>query len=776
MLINEGFIICSSDKKQEIIKEANGFKNYIFLSYNELRDKLLGSCENEALIALVKNYGISYEQAEEYIKYMPYIKSKKYLDFKLDSLASAKNYLLSNNLFKRDELFIYRLSQYPVTFIDLDDSNEHLMLINEVKKYTTVYQISSNSNKYDIDIYAYKTINDECIDVFNQIKKLNKSGISLNNIFIENVDDSYSFIFNRLSKHYNIPIVLPKRRNILATKIAKSFIELSNSLDSYADILEAIDKDSLYYNDIFNIIVDYNLEDKKPFDYISFFIHKFKNIAFKQNKYTEMVSTNPKNSYSEDDYVFFVGLNLGKAPRTYKDDGYLNDFELEALGLSTSILKNKISKAKLIKKLTSTKNIYISYNERSAKEELPSNIIKELNITPKRRKIEYGLSKNEDDLRLATAVSNLNKYKINDDALDKYDFSHIRLFTYNNHFNGLSDDQIQKYFKDKKPKFSYSSLKRFYACPFAYYCDKYLNLDDFETTMSSRLGTFSHAVLEDSYGKEFDFNKSVIKNTEKYAVNNKDRFFFTIMEPVLSSLIEFNRLHEDATEFTHFKREEHLIYENDNFILHGYVDKLLFTEIDNIIYAAIIDYKTGRDVVSLDNVYDGFNLQLPVYMYLLKNNKEFEHERIDIVGIYLQKVNIIPSDGTIDLEEQRNKKFRLEGYSSSNFNLLKMIDANYAKSDYIAGMATKKDGNFMSYAKTFSSLDVKELIDIVENLALDASRSLAYAAFDIRPVKIDGKNQSCTYCKYKDICNVKYEDFVEKKKRPFISEEEGWGL
>lgn len=768
MLINEGFVICNDDKKQEIIKTTIEFKNYIFLSYNDLKSRLLGTCDNEAIFALVKKYDLSFELAEEYIKYMPYIKNKTYGDLKLDSLVSAKNYLISNNLFYKDEFLIHRLKQYPLTFIDPDDSNEHNLLILETKKYTKVYEIKSKNDKYDINVYAYNDIYDECVDVINQIKKLNKNGVSLNNIFIENVDDSYSFIFKRLSKHYNIPILLPKKRNISTTRIAKRFLELSNSLDSYSEILKCLDNNSIYYNDIFNLIVDYNLENEKPFDYIAFFMHKLKNIAYKQEKYNEMVSTNCKDIYSNDDYVFYVGLNLGSVPKTYKDDGYLNDDELIELNISTSILKNKNSKNKLIKKLIETKNIFISYKERASGEQMPSNIIKELGINPKKKEIKYGFSRQEDDLRLALALSNLNKYKITDNVLEKYKTDHISLFTYDNKFSGLSNNQVDNMFKDKKLKFSYSSIKRFFACPFSYYCDRILGLDDFESNMAARLGTFSHAVLEDSYNSDFNFAESVNKNKEENALDNKDKFYFKMMESVLSSLIEFNRLHEDKTEFNIIKREPHFSYENDDFIYHGYIDKLLYTEINNEIYAVIIDYKTGKDIISLDNVEDGFNLQLPTYMFLLKSYNEFKGKKIHIVGIYLQKVNIIALDNTIDLTTQRNKKFRLEGYSSSDLNLLKMIDPDYEASDYISGMGVKKDGGFKQYAKVISKAECSNLISIVGDLAFDASDRIHKAMFDISPIRIEGKNKSCTFCKHKDICNVKYEDFVDLEKKPFF--------
>ena len=53
----------------------------------------------------------------------------------------------------------------------------------------------------------------------------------------------------------------------------------------------------------------------------------------------------------------------------------------------------------------------------------------------------------------------------------------------------------------------------------------------------------------------------------------------------------------------------------------------MYTQIDDEIYAVLIDYKTGKDVLSLDNVEDGFHLQLPAYMYLLSCYEPFQGKK-----------------------------------------------------------------------------------------------------------------------------------------------------
>ena len=51
-----------------------------------------------------------------------------------------------------------------------------------------------------------------------------------------------------------------------------------------------------------------------------------------------------------------------------------------------------------------------------------------------------------------------------------------------------------------------------------------------------------------------------------------------------------------------------------------------------------------------------------------------------------------------------------------------------------------------------------------------ASIDIHNGEFSISPKKIDGVNQSCTFCKYKDLCFVKYNDFIDLEKKEFKKE------
>ena len=285
-------------------------------------------------------------------------------------------------------------------------------------------------------------------------------------------------------------------------------------------------------------------------------------------------------------------------------------------------------------------------------------------------------------------------------------------------------------------------------------------------------------MMEDSYKDDFNFSESVLKNKNEVlkdlneADYAKDEFYFEQMKSVLSSLLEFNRKHEEDSSLKTVECEAHIKYQDGSVLFHGFIDKLMYTEINGEIYAAIIDYKTGKDIITLKNVYDGFHLQLPSYMFLLSKYEKFKGKKLHIIGIYLQKVNMIALDNTIDIVAQREKAFRLQGYTIKDISLIPLLDPSFNNSDYINVLKTTQKGSFSTYSKVISKEDEDFLIDLVDELIKKAHKGVMNAKFDIAPKRIKGSDQSCTFCKYKDICFKSYKDYIDLEERDFPQKEE----
>lgn len=772
-MIREGFVVCDNDTKKKIINETKEFKNYMFISLQDIESKLFGIIDKSAIFKLVDKYEISYELASELIDYIKFVDNVNYSNPKLDSLVSMRNYLKEEGLLSIDKLFINRLKQYPVTFINPIVNKRLERVIKNLNKYTDIFYINDEKVNYNHLVYHFNNSYDESIYMFNEITKLIKNGVSLNDIYIMNSDDSYEYILKRLAHNYDIPLKFKSDKNILSSDFASSVLSKLDMYDTFNELILNIDNESIFYNNFIDIINEYKLYKYKPKMVHEFLINKFKNISYEDIKYKEAISVKDNYNPKDTDYLFFVGLNLGSAPKIFKNDKYLDDKELSILGLDASYDKNIEEKNKLINLIRTTKNLYLSYKDSDSSNDYEkSNIINELSLEVIDGNILLGFNEKEDNIRLALAYDGFIKYK-NKSELLKYNLNHLRYQKFDNRYKQINKELLEERFSEKPLKMAYSNMKTYYQCPFYYYADRILYLNEFKPNMAARLGSYSHKILEESYSDDFDFNVSVENAKIEYATDSKDLFYFTKMEETLRNLIEFNREHELKSKLDNVVMEPHIVLDGDGYMFEGYVDKLLYQIIDNEVYAVIIDYKTGKDIISLDNVNDGFNLQLPIYMLLLSQYEKFKGLNINILGIYLQKVNMIAlKNGKKSIEEQVNKSFMLQGYTIDEYELIDMIDPYYNNSDYIQSMKTGKDGLFYKYAKVMSKEDETMLINLVKDLIEQAAKNIKEAKFDIAPKEIDGKNQSCMFCKYNDICFKTYNDTVKLEKKPFKNNEE----
>lgn len=773
MELKEGFIICNSEVKELILKQEKDFKNYIFLSLEELKEKLIFKLKKRAIFELMKKYHCSYSLAKEYCSALYWIKDQFYNHPKLDSLVSMYHFLEEQKCILHDDLFLFRLKQFPVTFLDPITSLEYQKIKTIVKQYTEVYEIQLSKEQRLPQVFEFQTIAEEAQFVCNQIKFLLRQGVSAQQIYIFNADDDYSFLFHRMAKNYGISFNFPASKNIVSNPTIQAFLEEANHCTLISDALKHLPKDTYFYQKIIDILNLYELSNSNSKEVLPFLIEVLKEESYPVKQYVDGVHIfSSFFDVSDINYVFYVGFNLDSSPKVIKEDGFLNDEVLNLLKISNTSTKNKLEKERLIQFLQTTKHIFLSYKLHKGNEDcFASLLVQELKLKKESKEYEFGLSKKEDDLKLCCLFDEYLKYKNKNAALEKYKLNGISYQTYDHRFKGIHPNILQNRFAEKKLKLAYSNVKLYFACPFGYYADRILGLNEFKPQMAARLGTFAHAVLEDSYHDDFQFEESIKKHHLENRCDAKDDFFFTQMTNVLRNLIDFNKNHEKTSDLKTIQTEEHIIVEKDLFSFEGYIDKLMYTIENNEVYAAIVDYKTGADIVSLDNIEDGFHLQLPSYMYLLHHYAPFKNFKIHIIGIYLQKVNIVIFNNKSSVDAQIAKNFRLEGYTVADPKQILKLDPTFENSTYIKSLGTTQSG-FRSYSKVFPEEKQEEMIQLVDTLITTAADQILKGEFAIAPKRIKDKNESCTFCKYKDVCFMEYSDEVELKYKPFGKEEE----
>ena len=165
----------------------------------------------------------------------------------------------------------------------------------------------------------------------------------------------------------------------------------------------------------------------------------------------------------------------------------------------------------------------------------------------------------------------------------------------------------------------------------------------------------------------------------------------------------------------------------------------------------LIDYKTGKDVITLDYIEDGLFLQLPVYLYLSKHIEELKNAKI--YGFYLK--HILQFEDDLD---KRKKAMLLEGYTLKDCPDKYEFDPSPNGSYLIKSLGKKKDNTYSAFAKVKSEDEIVEIEKIADKKIHEALKNILDGKFNIEPKMIKGKLNSCEYCKFKNICYCTHKD------------------
>ena len=117
-------------------------------------------------------------------------------------------------------------------------------------------------------------------------------------------------------------------------------------------------------------------------------------------------------------------------------------------------------------------------------------------------------------------------------------------------------------------------------------------------------------------------------------------------------------------------------------------------------------------------------------------------------------------DENKSLLERKKDSLKLTGYSNIDGSIINKLDKDYESSKVIKGLKLKKDGNFYSTSKVLSNEKMDEIYHKVDEQIDKVIDNIENSNFDINPKNYNGKNISCMYCKFKDICFVTKSDYT----------------
>jgi ATP-dependent helicase/nuclease subunit B len=179
--------------------------------------------------------------------------------------------------------------------------------------------------------------------------------------------------------------------------------------------------------------------------------------------------------------------------------------------------------------------------------------------------------------------------------------------------------------------------------------------------------------------------------------------------------------------------------------LVGSIDRVDMTD-DG--YAKIVDYKSGSQAFSLENMYNGLSLQLPVYASAVKA----KDQNVKIAAMYYLKVGVPEvqdksQTGISDAEYST----KLQGYYSR--------DGVFSADENII---ERLDTQSVSDSRIFPQYKIDSLIDFTKQKIVETGKGIMSGKADISPLT----DKPCKYCDYKTVCAIAQRDGCERTISP----------
>ena len=754
-------VICPNEEKLNILEKLEknrNLHNIKFMTIKEFIDNYYFSYTEEALFYLMKKYNYNIDAAKVYLRNLYFIDiNKDYKNKKLLFLRNLKIELLENNLLIVNNIFKEYIKDKEIEVINYYDLEKY---IEKDLKYTT--EISTYS--LNIKAHEFNSIEREVEYICVEIRKLLDRGIDINNIFLTNVSDEYNYILSKLFSYYNIPINILFKDSIYGTTTVNEFLK-SKSLD-------LDDQSKLVINKkIISILEELvNIDDKDPI-YEELLKDKLKSAYLPNKMLDKAVNIKDLSSYtfSDDDYVFCLGFNLNSLPKTYKDIEYISDKDKEEVDLYDTTYLNKREKEKTIYLLSRIKNLTITYKLSTPFQKFyPSSLINDYNLEViKEHEISLEYSESYNKIKLGEYLDKYNLYGEKDDNLELlYSNYDINYNSYDNQFTGIDKDTYLENISYPL-RLSYTSLNSYNECKFKYYINQVLKLNDFTDTFQTFIGGMYHYILTLYRKDNFDLDYEFKNYLEKRDLSLKEKLLLVKIKKDLITLIEVLKEQQLLTGYDNDLYEKRAIIEirkdiSVEFI--GFIDKIMYYKNMDDTYFSIIDYKTGTIDTNIELMKYGLHAQLPTYLYLI-NYSDIISNPI-FTGIYYQNILFNYPTWSKKLDKEIKDRYLLKGYSTDNIDILERFDPTYEDSKYIKSMKYNPEKGFGTYTKLIDDDTMINMVKYMDNHIKNKTNEILEGDFEIDPKIYDGKNISCKFCEFKDLCfmsnsNLKYLDKVE---------------
>ena len=352
---------------------------------------------------------------------------------------------------------------------------------------------------------------------------------------------------------------------------------------------------------------------------------------------------------------------------------------------------------------------------------------------------------------------------------------------------------------------SASRIEDYYNCSFRYFCKFGLNarplmkaqLDPMQT------GTAIHYVLEmiikekgsralSELSKEevvilvnnalSDYLNNKMGNSEEFTARFKYQFMRLskmIVFVVWRLCEEFSQSDFEAKAFElkigstdggdEVDSKEITLDNGGSIRIRGAVDRVDTFEKDGRRYVRVVDYKSGKKEFLMNDIINGLNLQMFIYLFTLAESQS-QYSGISSGVLYMhsaRRVISVDKNKTSEVSKEEDKDFKMRGVvlNDEENEIAKHMEHDL-KGRFIP--VSNKNGSLSG--NIVSAAQLGAISKKVDEMIKQMGNSLHSGMISQNPVFAKNHMHTCEYCDYRDVCSNRKE--IEQRKIEDISNDE----
>lgn len=209
--------------------------------------------------------------------------------------------------------------------------------------------------------------------------------------------------------------------------------------------------------------------------------------------------------------------------------------------------------------------------------------------------------------------------------------------------------------------------------------------------------------------------------------------------------------------------------EGENHLLRliGRIDRIDRMDRENEIYLKVVDYKTGKETISLSDLYYGLQMQLMIYLKAGVTESEERTEKIVIpAGVLYYNIDDPMVEGKAEAEVVEKailKGLKMDGILNEDDPVLPSLDSGFQTENGrltanmtsdILPFATNKDGMLKKTSKTVTTKEFAALMDYTEKKLEEIQKEIMEGTIAVNPYRKQDQidDTACRYCPYHSIC------------------------